>query len=62
MDTIKSASISMLKGRNSGFLGKFSDSGSGIMDLDLYDFTPSWNEPAPWYATAHAMVLTVVHI
>jgi hypothetical protein len=33
------------KGRNSCFLGKFSDSGSGIMDLDMYDFTLGFNIP-----------------
>jgi len=44
MDTIKSASISMLKAGIPVFL-KSSDSGSGIMDLDLYGFTLGFNIP-----------------
>jgi len=76
MDTIKSASISMLKAGIPVFfgndVGKFSDSGSGIMDLDLYDYTLGFNislgmNKAQRLETresimTHAMVLTAVHI
>ncbi|OXV05854.1 hypothetical protein Egran_06381 [Elaphomyces granulatus] len=76
MDTIKSASISMLKAGIPVFfgcdVGKFSDSGSGIMDLDLYDYTLGFNislgmNKAQRLETGesvmtHAMVLTAVHV
>ena len=53
-------------------VGKFSDSGSGIMDLDLYDYALGFNislgmNKAQRLETGesvmtHAMVLTAVHV
>lgn len=78
MDTIKSATISMLKAGFPVFfgcdVGKFSDSASGIMDTDLFNWSLGFNLTfgtgmtkaarieASESAMTHAMVLTAVHL
>lgn len=76
--TIKSATISMLKAGFPVFfgcdVGKFSDSASGIMDTDLFNWSLGFNLTfgtgmtkaarieAGESAMTHAMVLTAVHL
>ncbi|OJJ45568.1 hypothetical protein ASPZODRAFT_143460 [Penicilliopsis zonata CBS 506.65] len=76
MSTIKSAAINMLKAGYPVFfgcdVGKFSDSATGIMDLDLFDLTLGFNislgmDKAQRLQTGessmtHAMVLTAVQV
>ncbi|OKL63423.1 hypothetical protein UA08_01184 [Talaromyces atroroseus] len=76
MDTMKSAAIAMLKAGIPVFfgsdVGKFSDSVSGIMDTELFDFNLGFNVKLGLTkeqrlrtgesAMTHAMVLTAVHI
>lgn len=73
---MKAATISMLKAGIPVFfgsdVGKFSDSASGIMDTDLFDFELGFNIKlgltkeqrlkSGESAMTHAMVLTAVHI
>ncbi|EED19061.1 bleomycin hydrolase, putative [Talaromyces stipitatus ATCC 10500] len=76
MKTIKDAAISMLRAGIPVFfgsdVGKFSDSASGIMDTELFDFDLGFNIKLGLTkeqrlktgesAMTHAMVLTAVHI
>lgn len=79
MDTIKTAAISMLKAGYPIFfgcdVGKFSDSASGIMDLDLYNYPLALNNltfgtgmskaarlQTGESSMTHAMVITAVHV
>ncbi|EEA26678.1 bleomycin hydrolase [Talaromyces marneffei ATCC 18224] len=76
METMKSAAISMLKAGIPVFfgsdVGKFSDSASGIMDTELFDFDLGFNIKLGLTkeqrlktgesAMTHAMVLTAVHV
>jgi bleomycin hydrolase len=73
---MKNAAISMLKAGIPVFfgsdVGKFSDSASGIMDTDLFDFDLGFNIKLGLTkerrlktgesAMTHAMVLTAVHV
>ena len=78
MKTVKAACVSMLKAGLPIFfgsdVGKFSDSSSGIMDLDIIDYELGFNVRASMAmskadrlrvgdsAMTHAMVLTAVHV
>ncbi|KAH6894158.1 peptidase C1B, bleomycin hydrolase [Thelonectria olida] len=77
MDTLKGVCIKMLKAGLPIFfgsdVGKFSDSKSGIMDLDLFDYDLGFNTSLLGMNKAqrlmtgesqmtHAMVLTAVHV
>lgn len=77
MDTLKSVCIKMLKAGLPIFfgsdVGKFSDSQSGIMDLDLFSYDLGFNTSLLGMSKAerlmtgesqmtHAMVLTAVHL
>ncbi|CAM1502240.1 Fc.00g042240.m01.CDS01 [Cosmosporella sp. VM-42] len=77
MDTLKTTCIKMLKAGLPIFfgsdVGKFSDSQSGIMDLDLYNYDLGFNTSLLGMSKAqrlmtgesqmtHAMVLTAVHL
>lgn len=77
MDTLKSVCIKMLKAGLPIFfgsdVGKFSDSQSGIMDLDLFNYDLGFNTSLLGMTKAerlmtgesqmtHAMVLTAVHL
>ncbi|CAI6080441.1 unnamed protein product [Clonostachys chloroleuca] len=77
IDTLKSACIKMLKAGLPTFfgsdVGKFSDSTSGIMDLDLFDYDLGFNTSLLGMTKeqrlmtgesqmTHAMVLTAVHL
>jgi bleomycin hydrolase len=77
MKTLKAVCIKMLKAGLPIFfgsdVGKFSDSVSGIMDLDLYDYSIGFNTSLLGMTKAerlttgesqmtHAMVLTAVHV
>jgi bleomycin hydrolase len=77
MDTLKSACVAMLKAGLPVFfgsdVGKFSNSASGVMDLDLIDYPLGFNvsllgmDKAERLKTGesamtHAMVLTAVHV
>ena len=76
MDTMKKATIAMLRAGLPVFfgsdVGKFSSSASGIMDTKLYDYSLAFNISlkmnksqrlkARSSAMTHAMVLTAVHV
>lgn len=76
LNTIKSAAIAMLRAGIPVFfgcdVGKFSDSSSGIMDINLYDYSLGFNIELKLNkaqrlrtkesAMTHAMVLTAVHV